>query len=143
MFRAENRSEPMDRRKARAHAMKLLYEWEMGGDGGEDTFFNLLEIKADENETDYMNAMVEGVKANVAEIDARIDEYSNNWKTVHMPKVDLSILRLGVYELMCASAPPAVVVNEAVVLANTYSTDKSGRFINGILGNIARKDERA
>ena len=51
----------MDRKIARAHAMKLIYEWEMGGDGGEETRINLLGVEPNENETDYMNRMVSGV----------------------------------------------------------------------------------
>ena len=55
----------MDRTTARAHAMKLIYEWEMGGDGGEETRLNLLEVKPNERESDFMNRLFEGVVDNV------------------------------------------------------------------------------
>lgn len=128
----------MDRKTARAHAMKLIYEWEMGGDGGEDTRFGLLDIRPDERESEYMNRMYEGVVANVNEIDSKISEFSRGWTLERITRVDLAILRLGTYELMLGKDPAGVVINEAVELANEFSTDKAGAFINGVLGNISR-----
>ena len=55
--------------------------------------------------------------------------------------MDLSILRVAVYEMLFASVPKGVAISEAVELANTYSTDKAGTFINGILGSIMRGEE--
>ena len=128
----------MDRTTARAHAMKLVYEWEMGGDGGEDTRLNLLEVKPNEHETDYMNRMFEGVVAHVDEIDERLAKFVRGWSLDRVTRVDLAILRLAVYELMLNEQPEGVVINEAVELANQYSTDKAGAFINGVLGNLRR-----
>jgi len=123
---------------ARAHAMKLVYEWEMGGDGGEETLVNLLEVSPTENEADYMSRMFEGVVANVGEIDERLTPFLRGWSIDRVTRVDLAILRLATYELMLGQEPTGVVVNEAVELANQYSTDKAGGFINGVLGNLAR-----
>ena len=123
---------------ARAQAMKLIYEWEMGGDGGEETRLNLLEVKPNEHEADYMNRMFEGVTANVQAIDARIAGYLKGWTIDRLTRVDLAILRLAVYELTLKEDPRGAVINEAVELANQYSTDKAGGFINGVLGNLAR-----
>ena len=123
---------------ARAQAMKLIYEWEMGGDGGEETRLNLLEVKPNEHEADYMNRMFEGVTANVQAIDGRIAGYLKGWTIDRLTRVDLAILRLAVYELMLKEDPRGAVINEAVELANQYSTDKAGGFINGVLGNLAR-----
>jgi len=128
----------MDRKVARAHAMKLIYEWEMGGDGGEETRSDLLEVSAGEKESDFMNQMFEGVVARVEEIDEKISAFSQGWSIERINRVDLAILRLGVYELLLDKVPTGIVINEAVDLANQYSTDKAGSFINGILGNIAR-----
>ena len=132
----------MDRAMARAHAMKLIYEWEMGGDGGESTRFELLGVEPGEHEAEYMNRMVDGVVANVEEIDRRIAEFARGWSIERIMRVDLAILRLGTYELMLGEVPSGVVINEAVELANTYSTDKAGSFVNGVLGNIARSATR-
>ena len=123
---------------ARAQAMKLIYEWEMGGDGGEETRLNLLEVKPTENEADYMNRMYDGVVANVEAIDAKLAPFLKGWTLERLNRVDLAILRLATHELMLGETPTGVVVNEAVELANQYSIDKAGGFINGVLGNLGR-----
>lgn len=128
----------MDRTKARAHAMKLIYEWEMGGDGGEDTRVELLEVKPDEREADFMNRMAEGVQAHADEIDGRLAPFLRGWTIERLTRVDLAILRLAVYELTLNETSAAVVINEAVELANQYSTDKAGAFVNGVLGSLSR-----
>ena len=69
----------MNRTMARAHAMKLVYEWEMGGDGGEDTRFNLLEVTDGEAEYGFMNRLFEGVVGEQEKIDGLISEYSRGW----------------------------------------------------------------
>lgn len=131
----------MDRKVARAHAMKLIYEWEMGGDGGEETRLNLLEIRPGEHEEDYMNRMFEGVVATANEIDDRIKAFAHGWSLERITRVDLAILRLGVYELMLGEVARGIIINEAVELANQFSTEKAGAFVNGVLGNIARSLE--
>ncbi|MGN1005961.1 MAG: transcription antitermination factor NusB [Aristaeellaceae bacterium] len=129
----------MDRKSARAHAMKLIYEWEMGGDGGEDTRLNLLGVAPGENESEYMNRMFEGVVANAEELDAHIAAHLRGWTIERISKVDLAILRLGAYELMLKEVPAGIAINEAVELANQYSADKAGAFINGVLGSLSRE----
>ena len=123
---------------ARAQAMKLIYEWEMGGDGGDETRLNLLEVKPDEHEADFMNRMAEGVQQNAEALDARLAPFLRGWTIDRLSRVDLAILRLAVYELTLGENPAGVVINEAVELANQYSTDKAGAFINGVLGNLRR-----
>ena len=128
----------MDRKTARAQAMKLIYEWEMGGDGGEETRFELLEVKPGEGGADFMNALVEGVQAHTAEIDGKLTAFVHGWSLDRVTRVDLAILRLATYELMYTKTAEGAVINEAVELANQYSTDKAGGFVNGVLGNLAR-----
>ncbi len=128
----------MDRTMARAQAMKLIYEWEMGGDGGEETRLDLLEVRPDESEADFMNKLFEGVVANVRQIDEAIAPFLRGWTLDRVTRVDLAILRLAAHELMLNENPRGVVINEAVELANQYSTDKAGGFVNGVLGNLAR-----
>lgn len=130
----------MDRKTARAHAMKLIYEWEMGGDGGEDTRIELLGVEPGENETEYMNGMYDGVVSNREEIDRQISDHLRGWTIDRLSRVDLAILRLGVYELMLKETAAGIVINEAVELANQYSTEKAGAFINGVLGSISREE---
>ena len=118
--------------------MKLVYEWEMGGEGGEATRLNLLEVQPDETECDFMNALFGGVVAEYEKLDALISEYARGWSLDRLSRVDLAILRLGAYELLHKENPPAIVINEAVELANVFSGDKAGPFVNGVLGSIAR-----
>ena len=130
----------MDRKIARAHAMKLVYEWEMGGDGGEETRMYLLGVEPGEQESEYMNRMFEGVVANEEKLDQQISKHLRGWTVERLSRVDLAILRLGAYELMMGEIPAGVVINEAVELANQFSTDKAGAFINGVLGSLSRAE---
>ena len=128
----------MDRTSARAAAMKLLYEWEMGGDGGEETRVGMLEINPGENEADYMEELYEGVKENAAWLDETIAKYAVGWNLDRIMKVDLTVLRLAIYELEYLKLKPAVAVNEALELARAYSTPEAVFFINGVLGSLLR-----
>ena len=128
----------MDRKTARAQAMKLVYEWEMGGDGGEETRLELLEVAPDETESDFMNRLAEGVQQNAEALDQKIAPFLRGWTLERLTRVDLAILRVAAFELLHTDTPAGVVVNEAVELANIYSTDKAGAFVNGVLGSLAR-----
>lgn len=128
----------MNRSTARAHAMKLVYEWEMGGDGGEDTRFNLLEVSSEEAEYGFMNGIFEGVVANQEKIDALISEFARGWTLDRLSRVDLAILRVAVYELMRKETPAAAIISEAVSLASEYSSEKATSFVNGVLGSVSR-----
>ena len=128
----------MDRRIARAHAMKLIYEWEMGGDGGEETRQDLLEIQPDECERDYMEKLVSGIEEHVGEIDSVVSDFAVDWKIERISRVDLAIMRVAIYEIKYAYQPAGVAVNEALELARTYSTPEAVPFINGVLGSFIR-----
>ena len=128
----------MNRVTARTHAMKLIYEWEMGGEGGEDTRIDLLGVQPGEEESAFMERMFSGVVKNAAEIDHRIEENARGWKLERISRVDLAILRLATCELMQGRTPQAVVINEAVEMARQYSGEKSPQFVHGVLGSISR-----
>ncbi|CAN5894581.1 transcription antitermination factor NusB [soil metagenome] len=82
--------------------------------------------------------LIAGVVENTADLDRAIDAASEHWRVDRMPVVDLAILRLGLYELKFQpDVPVAVIVNEAVRLAKTYSTKRSGAFVNGVLSALA------
>ena len=119
--------------------MKLIYEWEMGGDGGEETRLGLLEVAPDENEAEFMNQLAEGVQQKAAELDAAIAPHLKGWTVERLSRVDLAILRVAAYELLFTETAAGAIVNEAVELANQYSTDKAGGFVNGVLGSLARQ----
>ena len=125
----------MDRTAARAAAMKLVFEWEMGGNGGDDTIFGLLEVPREDEEVGYIDEVVEGVKARQAEIDGWIAQFARGWS---LDRMDLAILRVAVFEILAGEVPGPVAVNEAVELSKLYSTERSAAFINGVLGSIRR-----
>ena len=86
----------------------------------------------------YVSRLIEGVQEHLSEIDARIAHSSDRWALDRMPVVDKNLLRLALYELLWVpDVPDAVVINEAVEIAKSLSTEESGKFINGILGRVA------
>ena len=80
---------------------------------------------------------VEKISEKLEEIDAKINEVSEGWKTGRMGKVDLTLIRLAVYEMLYEEDVPAkVAINEAVELAKQYGTDNSPSFVNGVLAKL-------
>lgn len=128
----------MDRTGARAAAMMLIYEWQMGGDGGEDTRMGLLGIRPDENEAEFMDSLVAGVQQSAQSLDETIEKYAANWRIDRIERVTLAILRLAIYELSHEEVPASVVINEALELTRTYASPESVAFVNGILGSVQR-----
>ena len=128
----------MDRTGARAAAMMLIYEWQMGGDGGEDTRMGLLGIRPDENEAGFMDSLVAGVQQSAQSLDETIEKYAANWRIDRIERVTLAILRLAIYELSHEEVPASAVINEALELTRTYASPESVAFVNGILGSVQR-----
>lgn len=86
----------------------------------------------------YATTLIEGVQEHTAEIDGLIDRHAERWTIVRMPVVDKNLLRIAIFELLWSKeVPTAVVINEAIELAKSFSTEDSGRFVNGLLGKIA------
>jgi N utilization substance protein B len=88
----------------------------------------------------FARELVEGTTAGLPEIDTLLDRLAHGWSVERMPSVDRSVLRLAVYELLHRDdVPDAVAIDEAVEAANRLSTEDSGRFVNGVLGQLARE----
>ena len=86
----------------------------------------------------YAHHLVTGVQEHHGPIDEMIARYADRWTIDRMPVVDRNVIRIGVFELLWSDdVPVAVAINEAVELAKAFSTDDSGRFVNGLLGKIA------
>jgi N utilization substance protein B len=130
----------MGRRAAREIAMKLVYQLDIQKDSREEQIRQTLEQEnLTENDTNYITDVVEGVFKNVEQIDRTIETYSKGWKLSRISKVDLSILRLSIYEISFREDIPFnVSVNEAVELAKSYSGEESSSFMNGILGKVSK-----
>jgi N utilization substance protein B len=89
---------------------------------------------------EFMEALVRGTNANVAEIDGWISKKSEHWRLERMPAVDRNILRMALFEMSKTDTPPAVVIDEALELARQFSGDESVAFINGVLDAVRRGD---
>jgi N utilization substance protein B len=121
------------RHEARERALALLYEAEMKRMGLTEVLASLA-VAPDP----FATALVEGVAAQEERIDALVDAAATGWDIERMPVLDRSILRLATCELITEpDTSVAVVIDEAVELAKQYSTEFSGRFVNGVLSTIA------
>ncbi|HFK6409245.1 TPA: transcription antitermination factor NusB [Listeria monocytogenes] len=128
----------MKRREAREKALQALFQIELNEMSLDQAIKNIMEDEQD----DYMEKLVEGVMANKAEIDAIIEPNLDNWRMDCLSKVDLSLLRLSVYEIKYLDdVPNRVSLNESIEIAKIYSDEKSSKFINGVLANIAPEDK--
>ncbi|WP_054739202.1 transcription antitermination factor NusB [Cellulosilyticum ruminicola] len=137
----------MTRRSARELIMQMLYEGIFHEEQDFDRLYN--EKMEMVKETEYVSkGLVQfiqdtyyGVLNHKEVIDAAIIESATNWSISRIAKVDLSILRLAIYELKYTDVPHKVAVNEAIEIAKLYSTEKSPKFINGVLGSVLKKAE--
>jgi N utilization substance protein B len=126
------------RRKARKRAVDVLYEADIRGADPVTLLADRVGSPDVPPVNDYTVTLVEGVTAHRPRIDDILSEHSEGWSLPRMPAVDRAVLRLGLYELLWATdVPAAVVIDEAVELAKSLSTDDSPRFVNGVLGRIA------
>lgn len=123
------------RREARERALSLLYEADAKGATVASVLAEL-PLPVDEFAIDLVN----GVDARRDEIDAYITKYARDWSIERMPVVDRVVLELAIYELCHRpDIPTAAVLSEAVELAKQYSTEDSGRFVNGLLASVAHE----
>lgn len=100
-------------------------------------FMDELESK-DEKDRAYIEHKVQDILAHLGEIDSIIDSNAQNWKTSRMAKVELTLIRLAVYEIRFEDEiPTGVAINEAVELAKSYGEENSPAFVNGVLARIA------
>jgi N utilization substance protein B len=126
---------PDERSDARERSLYLLYEAHSKGISPSDALA-LQVLEPDE----LTRLLVTGVEEHRDRLDAAIAATSRGWTLQRMPVIDLNVLRLGAFELAeRPEVPVAVVIDEAVELAKRFSTDDSGRFVNGVLS--ALKDE--
>ncbi|MBQ2282883.1 MAG: transcription antitermination factor NusB [Agathobacter sp.] len=131
----------MTRREIRENVFKMLFRAEFHEAEEMTEQVSLFEeelSEAKEDELAYMTSKSNEILAKIPEIDKAVNEVSEGWKTTRMGKVDLSIIRLAVYEIKYEEEiPTKVAINEAVELAKKYGTDSSSSFVNGILAKFA------
>jgi N utilization substance protein B len=137
------------RRTARERALQALYGMEMSKVGPAEALEQAFASSAQEPEArqaadadpaarSFARELVEGVTANLEEIDALLEKHSHNWRLERMDRIDRNILRLGVFELKCRpDIPRKVTLNEAIELGKNFGTSESPSFINGLLDRVA------
>jgi N utilization substance protein B len=148
----ESRTESSrERHRARETALQLLYQWDVGRIGADDLdaalelFWTVHPAPAPRRELAL--GLARGAVGALPEIDLLIARHTDNWRTERLAVVDRLILRLAVYELLFEKTPPAVVINEALELAKTFSGERAVAFVNGVLDAVRRavvqRDERS
>ena len=132
----------MKRQKSREKAMELLYSMELSKNTYEETietFIEDYEMDLKTIDVDYIKNVVKVVTDNLEDIDSRIVNALVNWKLDRVSKVNLTILRLAVGEMLFVDdVPGSVAINEAVELTKKYSDEKSTSFVNGVLDKVLK-----
>jgi N utilization substance protein B len=133
----------MNRTKSREQAFKLLYSMEIQKENNEEQlelYFENNEI-TDEKTKEYIKDVWNGVESNKEAINNKISSnLKAEWKLERLSKVDLSLLKLAIYEMLYKDIPFKVAINEVIELAKKYGEDNSASFINGILASIVKND---
>ncbi|MDO8673107.1 MAG: transcription antitermination factor NusB [Dehalococcoidia bacterium] len=132
---------PGARRKARVSAFQTLFEIESVGHDPSSTLSRRVEDSGlPPDGAKFAQDLVEGVLKHKERIDKEIKEAAPNWPFDQMPKVDKSILRLAIFEILFDNGVPMkAAINEAVELAKAFGSDNSAKFVNGVLGSVTTK----
>ena len=127
------------RRQCRIACMQYLYSWSLNqpADLNEDLRLFYEDQNQERDYYAFADELIFGVIENVEAIDTKICEIASNWDFERIAKIDLSILRMAIYELLFRKdIPPVVTINEAIDLSKQYSAEESRRFVNGVLDRL-------
>lgn len=136
-----------NRHLGRIVALQSIYEYEFRIQSEDDTIDlndilkrNLERYEKSIEDTSFVEALVEGVVKHQADLDEKIQPIAPEWPIEQIARIDRTILRMGLYELLYSAktVPPKVVINEAVELAKAFGSDNSSKFVNGVLGTAYR-----
>lgn len=130
----------MKRRELREHIFEILFRVEFMDDQDMEEQMDLFfeDLAAEAEDVNYMKNKYLAIREKMSEIDTTIDEKSTGWKTSRMGKVELTILRLAVYEMLFdEDVPVTVAINEAVEIAKKFGGDDTPAFVNGVLAKVA------
>ncbi len=136
-------SDPAGRRQGRVAALQLLYQREVGGVEewrlDHAVRFYWREHPAAAGPRQFADRLLRGTVDALERIDPLIESAADNWRLSRMAVIDRLVLRLAVYELLAAETPAAVVIDEAIELARTFSDEPSPRFVNGVLDAVRHR----
>jgi N utilization substance protein B len=131
------------RRKSREFALQMLFQWDLGRQKPaeiENTFWK--SARSADSTRKFATELFEGAAAKADASDKLIEQFARDWKLERFAAVDRSILRLAIYELKAGTAPPNVVLDEALELAKKFSSPESVPFLNGILDAILKSETK-
>ncbi len=128
----------VSRKEIRQKAMELIFQMEIQNDFSDDAMNKFLKnYSMPKSQTEYFMFLFEKLISNKNEIDNIIEKHSKNWAVSRLARVDLSILRVAITEMIfIKDIPIAVSINEAIELAKIFGTDNSPKFINGVLAGV-------
>jgi N utilization substance protein B len=130
----------MSRRAARDTALRLFYEYAITNEFNPatmDVMRDCFDKGMNDNAWAYVTRIIDIYRTHAEEVDTLIQANSMKWRLSHMAKVELSILRIGVCEIKyCEDIHESITINECVELTKKYATDKSARFVNGVLAAV-------
>ena len=133
----------MNRSKTREESFKLLYSLQILKEFNIDEQIEIFlqeEQITDEDSVTYIKDIINGVSNNEKDLEKKIEEnIKKDWSLSRISKVDLTLLKLGIYEMLYTKLPYKVVINEVVELAKNYGDDSSKAFVNGVLASIVKK----
>lgn len=131
----------MKRTETREQAFRLIYSSQIQKDIDEEQINIFIEENnLGEEEANYIKNIFEGIKENKEEIEKLISSnLKEKWSMDRISKIDLSILKLAIFELVYSKLPYKVAINEAVELAKKYGEDSSKSFVNGVLASIVKE----
>lgn len=130
------------RRRAREAALAALFQLDVGRSSLDEALAAVRGADWSAEDWALVETLTRGAAAHLSEIDAEIAAAAEHWTIERMAAVDRNILRMAIFELTYTTTPVRVIINEAVELAKRYSTEDSGRFVNGLLGTVARSRNR-
>ncbi|WP_313235904.1 transcription antitermination factor NusB [Sporosarcina ureae] len=123
----------MKRREAREKAIQTLFQLDNSEMNVDEAISYIVETPLDS----FYEQLVRGTAEHLTEVDSEITNKLENWTIDRLPKIERTVLRLAVYELLYnEEVPNRVIMNEAIELCKTFGDEKSGRFVNGVLSKF-------
>lgn len=131
----------MKRRKAREHALQILFQLDIRKEKPSAVVLKHLwaEYRPDDEVKAFAEEIIKGTYKHLSEINSLIHQCAKNWTLDRMAVVDRNVIRMAVYEILFRmDIPTSVTINEAIEIAKKYGTEESASFVNGILDSVAR-----
>lgn len=132
------------RHRSRERALQILYQWDVQRQPAEEAingYFGSLDAEEGQEKPErdrFTEELVRGVAQHADHLDHQISQHSEHWRLERMSVVDRNILRLAVYEMIHAGTPAPVAIDEALRLAQRFSGEEAGAFVNGVLDAVRK-----